>query len=166
MRTPSVVAGLRWRPLPKAEAMPEPTGEISGGASKKEWRNKEYCAAPQASKTTMLQQEEQRWQKDAPTARATSEKERTADGGEDSPLPVADAGEPQPGRNTEFHKRSKRSETTMFLTGQPLHGRSRSRHRQADLQERAGQIPGGGQRETLGGHQGNRGVGYPESGAI
>lgn len=30
---------------------------VADTASKKEWRNKEYCDALQASKTTMLQQE-------------------------------------------------------------------------------------------------------------
>ena len=33
-----------------------------------------------------------------------------------SPLPVADEGERGVGRNKEYHERTKRSETTMFLT--------------------------------------------------
>ncbi len=40
-------------------------------------------------------------------------------GDEETPRPVGDEGVPQSGGNTEFHERSKRSETTIFPTGEP-----------------------------------------------
>ena len=48
------VAGLLRRPLPKAEAMPEPAGEISDAGGARAGRNKEQCERSKRSSATMF----------------------------------------------------------------------------------------------------------------
>ncbi|MBR4490178.1 hypothetical protein IKP13_06025 [bacterium] len=53
-----MVAGLLWRPLPKAEAMPEPAGEVSDTGGARAGRNREYREALQAKRATHYERSE------------------------------------------------------------------------------------------------------------